>query len=127
MRVMGFGTFDGIHPGHEDFFRQLQELGDEVFVVIARDENVKKIKGRAPRHNEKARFSAVQSSGLVDRVIPGDAQDFYRCLRDHKPDVIGLGYDQKANEAAIKKILPKVRIVRLLAFEPEKYKSSLLF
>lgn len=123
---MGFGTFDGIHPGHVAFLRQLQTLGEEVVVVIARDKNVEKLKGHAPRFSEKERFKAVLKTGIPDRVILGNPTHFYQCLLDHRPDVIGLGYDQAADPEAIRKILPRVKLVRLAAFEPHKYKSSLI-
>lgn len=124
-RVMGFGTFDGLHPGHASFLKQLRTLGDELFVVVARDNNVKKIKGCLPRFSEDERAEALRGTGLIDHVILGDPKDFYQPLRDHRPNVIGLGYDQKANEDAIRTALPGVKIVRMTAFHPEKYKSSL--
>ena len=37
---MVFGTFDILHPGHLDFFKQAREYGDEVVCVIARNINV---------------------------------------------------------------------------------------
>ena len=43
-KVMVFGTFDGLHEGHLDFFRQAREYGDYLIVAVARDVNVKKIK-----------------------------------------------------------------------------------
>jgi FAD synthetase len=125
-RVMGFGTFDGLHPGHVSVLKQLKELGDEVFVVIARDKNVERIKGFKPHLDEQKRLEAVRKTDLADRVILGSENDFYQCLTDHHPDVIGLGYDQQADLPAIRKRLPDVRIVRLKALKPHIFKSSLL-
>lgn len=125
-RVIGFGTFDGLHPGHWHFLRQLKKLGDELVVVVARDSNVKKIKGKKPRQNEEARRRALELSGLADRVEMGNPHDFYQCLRDHRPDLIGLGYDQEADLQSISKILPSVKIIRLKPFRAHRYKSSLL-
>ena len=45
-KVMVFGTFDYLHEGHKDFFRQAKQYGDELVVVVARDETVKQIKGK---------------------------------------------------------------------------------
>ncbi|MBU0577575.1 FAD synthase [Patescibacteria group bacterium] len=126
IKVMGFGTFDGLHPGHLNFLRQLKELGDEVYVVIARDRNVKRIKGKKPVYNEKERLEALKKSGLVDRVLMGHATDFYHMINKFQPHVIGLGYDQKADTNDLQKVFPKMEIRRLNALEPEKYKSSLL-
>ncbi|QQR83078.1 adenylyltransferase/cytidyltransferase family protein [Candidatus Peregrinibacteria bacterium] len=125
-KVMGFGTFDGLHPGHLEYLKQLRSLGDFVMVVVARDRNVERIKGRLPKYNEKERLSAVEATLLADEVMMGNEEDFMQCLRDHKPTVIGLGYDQKADVTRIQAEFPQIHIHRLKAYAPEKYKSSLL-
>lgn len=122
---MGFGTFDGIHPGHLSYLKQLAGLGDEICVVVARDSNVQKIKGRAPRLHEKDRAKAVQKTNLANHVFMGNEKDFYKCITDHKPDVIGLGYDQKADIDFLKKTFPHTKVVRLKSFGADKHKSSL--
>lgn len=123
---MGFGTFDGIHPGHEYFLRQLKRLGDEVYIAVARDRNVKKIKGKKPHFNEKERLEAMKKTGLADRVLMGHAKDFYYWINKFQPDIIGLGHDQKADVEDLERAFPDTKIIRLKALEPEKYKSSLL-
>lgn len=123
---MGFGTFDGVHEGHLDFFRQLSELGDKVYVVVGLDSTVKKIKCKAPKRKEQERYSKLQSIKLIDRVILGNKDNFYQCIVDHAPDVIGIGYDQKADVDYLIREFPHITVVRLKPFRPEKYKSSLL-
>ncbi|MBN2087508.1 adenylyltransferase/cytidyltransferase family protein [Candidatus Peregrinibacteria bacterium] len=123
---MGFGTFDGLHPGHMYYLRQLDALGDELIVLIARDRNVKKTKGKLPQHNEKERLSAVKDLKFVNRVLIGHSSDYYHWIRKIRPDIIGLGYDQMTNLDGLKKTFPDIEIVRLDPYEPEKYKSSLL-
>lgn len=123
---MGFGTFDGLHPGHLFFIDQLRALGNELTLVVARDVNVEKIKGKQPKWKEKDRLQALRRLDPVDEVILGNFEDFYQCIRDHEPQVIGLGYDQKADEERLVQEFPEIELVRLEAFEPERYKSSLL-
>lgn len=123
---MGFGTFDGLHPGHFFFIEQLKGLGDKLILVVARDVNVKKLKGKGAKWKEEERLQALQGVKGVTQAILGNEEDFYQCIRDHTPNVIGLGYDQKANIERIQKEFPEVKLVRLKAFEPGKYKSSLL-
>ena len=43
-KVMCSGTFDGLHPGHFNFFKQAKSKGDYLTVIVARDENVEKIR-----------------------------------------------------------------------------------
>ncbi len=123
---MGFGTFDGLHPGHMFFLQQLCILGDEVLVVIATDKNVKKTKGKNPHYNEQERLEALNKSNYVDKALLGHPTDFYHLINKFQPDMIGLGYDQKADVEDLQKTFPDIEIVRLEALKPEKYKSSLL-
>ncbi|MBU0727514.1 adenylyltransferase/cytidyltransferase family protein [Patescibacteria group bacterium] len=126
IKVMGFGTFDGLHKGHVFFLRQLKKLGDEIYLVVARDRNVKRIKGKNPKFNEKERLEIIKKKEIVDKVLIGHAKDFYHWINKFQPDVIGLGYDQKANIDDLKRTFPHIEIIRIDALEPEKYKSSLL-
>ena len=125
IKVMGFGTFDGLHPGHMSFLKQLKQLGEVVYVVVARDVNVLKIKGRPPRFDEKKRMQELQKAEIADIVLPGEINDFYKWITIYKPNIIGLGYDQKADIDDLHKKFPDTQIVRLKAFKPEKHKSSL--
>ena len=52
--------------GHDDYFRQAKEHGDELFVVVARDVTVVDVKGNLPSMNEDARLEAVLDHPLVD-------------------------------------------------------------
>lgn len=131
MKVMTFGTFDIFHKGHASYLRQAKKQGDYLVAVVARDENVFKIKGRLPENDERARLSAVRASGLADEAVLGNPDDRYKVLEEHKPDVIALGYDQKADISELRKKLlafglQSARIVRLEAYRPEVYKSSKL-
>lgn len=124
--VMGFGTFDGIHEGHMDFFKQLRALGDELIIVMGLDFNVEKIKGRPTKRKEAERLSNLKRIEWIDLVIPGNECDFYQCIVDHEPNVIGLGYDQQADVKLLNKRFPHITVVRLKPYLPEKFKSSLL-
>ncbi len=127
-KVLVFGTFDGLHPGHINFFEQAKKLGDELIVVVARDATVEKIKGRRPRKNENARLSDVGNAGIAGEVLLGNLGDPYAIIKRIEPDIIALGYDQNSFTAGLPGFIKKdnlnIEIVRLSAFEPEIYKSS---
>lgn len=129
-RVMCFGTFDLLHPGHEDYFRQAREFGDELIVVIARDRTVLDVKGQLPVTNEEDRRKRVEAHPLVARAVLGSHDDKYRVLEDHRPDVVVLGYDQQAFTAVLADELARrglsARIVRAEPFQPDRYHTSLL-
>lgn len=96
IKVMVFGTFDGLHSGHINFFKQAKKHGDYLIVVVARDKTVKRVKNRLPSHNEKERLRIVQDCQLVNEARLGYEEDPYRIIKEIRPDVVGLGYDQKA-------------------------------
>ena len=126
IRVMGFGTFDGLHPGHISFLNQLRQLGDELIIAISLDKNVENIKGKKPILNQSDRLIAVKNTNIPTKVVLGHEFDFYYSIKEFNPHIIGLGYDQNANITEINTLFPHIEIVRLLSHEPKKYKSSLL-
>lgn len=123
MRVLIFGTFDSLHPGHRFVLEEAAKRG-EVHVVIARDLNVRAIKGRLPIQAEQERMLAVAATLPDACVILGDPKNFLRPVRAVRPDLVLLGYDQKLPPGVREADLP-CPVERLPAFEPERYKSSL--
>ncbi len=124
MKILLFGTFDHLHPGHLFVFEEAQKRGN-VFVVVARDANVLRIKGRAPQQTQQERMAAVQAALPGATVMLGDDSDFLAPVRRVQPDLILLGYDQKLPPGVTEADL-LCRVERLPAFRPEEFKSSLL-
>jgi len=123
--VLIFGTFDTVHQGHRDMFRQARDFGDSLFVVLARDTTVKRVKGRLPLQNERVRQEALQSESLVDEVVLGDSHDVRTPIRSVCPDVICLGYDQSAFTDILEEPeFSHIRVERLVPYQADRYKSS---
>ena len=125
-KVMVFGTFDIIHPGHLDFFRQAKKYGQKLIVVIGRDSTVKKIKNKLPQNSEKDRQKLAGALRVVDQVVLGNSKDQMKIIRRFKPAVVCLGYDQKAFVKQLKLTYPDLKIVRLKPYKSIFYKSSKL-
>lgn len=130
-KILAYGTFDIFHEGHKSFLRQARLCGDWLRVVVARDQIVLEVKGLLPLNNENVRKEMVEQSGLADEVKLGDLHDPYKEIREYRPDVICLGYDQSAFvEGLSEKLkelgLGKTEIVRLLPYKPDIFKSSKL-
>ena len=127
---MVFGTFDIVHPGHINMFKQAKDLGDKLTVVVARDANVKKLKGRAPIHGYKKRIKNIVKLNIANEVIAGSNKDILKCIKSKKPDIIALGYDQKyfinELEAYIKHKKQNIKIIRLKPYKEKIYKTSLI-
>lgn len=129
-RVMCFGTFDGVHPGHASYFCQAKELGDEVVVVVARDATVLEVKGQLPSVNEQDRLRMVMDHPAVSHARLGNHEDKYRVIEEVKPDILLLGYDQQAFTDRLKESLAQrgvhVHVMRAKPYRPDVYKTSLL-
>ncbi|MEK6890155.1 MAG: adenylyltransferase/cytidyltransferase family protein [Nanoarchaeota archaeon] len=129
-RVMVAGTFDIFHLGHEYFLKEARKFGDELIVVIARDENVLRIKGKQTKNNEDKRLNKVLESKIADKVVLGNKGNIFNIIEEIEPEVICLGYDQPIDENKLKREIENrnliIQIVRLPAFKPEIYKSSLM-
>ena len=93
MKVLVAGTFDIIHPGHIYLLTEASKLGD-VTAIIARDENVKRIKGKQTVFTEDERRLIVGSLKMVDQAVLGDPTDFFTKVKEIRPDIILLGPDQ---------------------------------
>ena len=128
-KVIAFGTFDKLHKGHEYYLKQAKKNG-YLIVVIARDKNVKKIKGKNPRNKENKRLENVKELGIANEVHLGSKRSFYDPLKKFKPDIIFLGYDQKEvclDKKKLKELgLSKVIIKRAKGYKTRVYKSSLI-
>ena len=131
--VLAFGCFDILHYGHLQYLRKAKELGDRLVVVVARDSTIRKMKGREPVFDEKARLEMVKALKVVDEARLGnkDAEkDRYAVILEVKPQVIALGYDQAESEARLREWLDAnglstVEVKRIKYVEnAEVYKSS---
>lgn len=130
IRVMVFGTFDYLHAGHENLFIQARELGDEIVAIIARDKTVRNIKGETPDHNEKERLENLKNTGWAEMVFLGNPKDKTKVIKEYRPDIIALGYDQFAFTYRLEKFLMDIKldakIARLKPYRPDMYKSSII-
>lgn len=122
-KVMCFGTFDKLHPGHWYYLSESKKKGDYLIVVVARDENVLKIKNKLPRESENERLENIKNIDFVDEVVLGDLLDRYAVIKKEKPDILCFGYDQVVDEEKLGEFFVG-EMIRHQSFQPEIYKSS---
>jgi FAD synthetase len=104
-RILATGTFDILHPGHIYFLTQARALGDELFVIVARDSNINhKPKPVVP---EEQRLEMVNALGIVNKALLGSEKDMFEPLKQIRPDIIALGYDQRFDAELLEKELAK--------------------
>jgi FAD synthetase len=138
VRVFVGGTFDGLHLGHLFLLesarrhalrlaRHLGRDGVQVSVVVARDESVRRIKHRPPHHTQRQRCKLIAALRVVDEAFIGAPSDFIKSVRRVNPDLIVLGYDQKASwEQTLRDAGIHARIIRCPAYQGRRLKSSML-
>jgi len=117
VRVMATGVFDILHLGHLHYLEESKKLGDELVVVVATDSTVRKRK-HEPITPEKMRRELVASLKPVDKAVLGrEGGDIFEIVKELKPDVITLGYDQPFDQQNLEKELAKrglkVKVVRM--------------
>lgn len=122
--VLAAGVFDFFHPGHRFFLESAKKLGEKLVVIIARDKNILRIKGKYPHHFEEKRKNMLKESGIADQVILGREEgSFLEIVKEIQPDILAAGYDQKIPKE-FSEVFPNVKIVRIEAKNPEEWKSS---
>lgn len=117
VRVMATGVFDILHLGHLHYLEESKKLGDELVVVVATDTTVRKRK-HEPITPERMRCELVASLKPVDKAVLGrEGGDIFEIVKDLRPDIITLGYDQPFDQQNLEKELAKrglmVKVVRM--------------
>ena len=127
--VLAGGVFDIIHPGHIHTLNAAKALGGILVVAIATDKTAKKMKKRSPLHNQELRRELVSCLSMVDKAIVGHEDDIFQTVKEVKPNIIVLGYDQVHQEKFIsdgcKRINLNVEIIRLESPVPHLSSSEI--
>ena len=125
-RVVATGTFDLLHPGHLWYLDESAKLGTELFVIVARDENVRhKPKPIIPEQQRVVMVGALKN---VTQAVLGDQEDMMRPIEEIQPDVITLGFNQHFREDRLRETLAarglSVEIVRIGEYQGSPFTSS---
>jgi FAD synthetase len=125
-RVVATGTFDILHPGHVLYLSESGKLGDELYVIVARDSTIKH--KRKPLVPEDQRLYMVRALKCVDHAMLGSEDDMFMPIREIDPDIIAIGFNQHWDEEALQRQLAerglKARVVRISKCDPAPYASS---
>ena len=126
VRVLATGTFDILHPGHLRYLSEAGSLGNELYVIVARDSMIKhKPKPIVP---EDQRLAMVKALRIVDKAILGSEKDMFDPLKEIMPDIIALGQNQFFNECDLEKQLKdhgiNAKVLRIRSFDKCELCSS---
>ncbi len=129
-KILVFGVFDLLHPGHKHFLKQASQLGDRLYVILAHDKSVWKNKKRLPVQSTQVRRHNLQKLPFIYKVIIGQSHSrkHHLSVLKVKPNIIALGYDQTCLIPKLKKTLVKekliAKIIKLKPYHPHLYKTS---
>ena len=124
MKVVATGVFDIIHSGHAHFLNAAKEHGDELVVIVANDDTVRRMKGE-PILSDERRAEMVSNLKPVDHVVIGRTGNMLDIIVEEiRPNVIALGYDQRLFSTAEleSKLIERdldVKVVRLHEMEQD--------
>ena len=130
--MLATGAFDLLHIGHLRFLEESKKKGgpgSKLVVIVASDKTVLRRKGKRPVIPEDQRRELVAALRVVDRAILGRAEiDLLGDLKEIKPDVVCVGYDQGEIRVAVTRLIREqglpVRVVRIRRFGPIGFNSS---
>lgn len=122
-RVLATGRFEILHPGHLLYLEEAKKLGNELFVIVSRDNNVRQ-RRRTPIIPEKQRLKMVSALKVVDKAMLGSESNIYEPLYRIKPDIIAIGYDQHFDEKNLEKELKErgfnnIKVIRIKKFNSD--------
>lgn len=123
-RVVVFGVFDLLHPGHLYFLQAAKRHGNHLTVVVTRDARVFHEKRRTPVFNERERLEMVRALHIVDNAILGDRAGEWKVLKKLKPRVVCLGYDQHMEWIAKCKLKKLPQVTRIGPYKSNRYSST---
>lgn len=98
-KIFVSGTYDILHAGHIQFFKEAKSIGDYLIVSFCSDKNLMVYKGRhscMPDDNKKILLESIR---YIDKVIVGDDDggiwDFVPAFLAEKPDILVVTEDDK--------------------------------
>lgn len=126
IKVLVGGVFDLLHVGHVHFLTEAKKMGDELIVIVAHDETVKRLKGRPPVNSMEDRAELLRALKPVDKVYIGaPAEISYELVKEIDPDVIVLGPDQNFDINEMKERLREHGINAEVMKIPFLYRSDI--
>jgi glycerol-3-phosphate cytidylyltransferase len=124
-KVITYGTFDLLHPGHINILKRAKELGDYLIVGLSTDEfNLQKHK--EAYHSYEDRKLILEAIQYVDEVIPeNNWEQKVKDVINHEVDIFVMGDDWKGHFDFLKEFCDVIYLPRTTGISTTKIKSDL--
>jgi FAD synthetase len=104
-KIVVAGSFDILHPGHIYLLKEAAKLG-LVYVIVARDSTIKKIKKVCPIIPEEQRLEVIQALKYVHIAVLGnEGSEYIDSVLEFSPDIVLLGPNQKISNETLEQKL----------------------
>ncbi len=98
-KVFVSGTYDILHAGHIQFFKEAKALGDYLIVSFCSSKNLLLYKGRTSAIPDDNKKILLESIRYIDKVVigsdDGGVWDFIKSFIIEKPDILVVTEDDK--------------------------------
>lgn len=124
-RVITYGTFDLIHPGHINILRRSKELGDYLIVGLSTDE-FNAVKKKEAYHNFQTRKLILEAIRYVNKVIPEvNWEQKISDIKKYDIDILVMGSDWEGKFDYLKRYCDVIYLPRTTGVSSSKIKSNL--
>lgn len=88
------GSFDILHTGHINSFKEAKSLGNILIILLNSDKSIKKYKGpKRPILKDKDRATILSAIEFIDYIVMFDDINPKKILQEIKPDIYCQGCD----------------------------------
>lgn len=124
-KIITYGTFDLLHPGHVNILRRAKDLGDYLIVAVSSDE-FNALKGKKSYYTYEERRHILDAIKYVDEVIPEhNWEQKVQDVQKHEIDVFVMGDDWKGEFDFLSEFCDVVYLPRTEGISTTKIKKDL--
>lgn len=125
VKVITYGTFDLIHPGHIRILQRAKQYGDFLIVGLSTDA-FNHAKGKSAYHSYTDRKIVVEAIRYVDLVIPEFTWDQkINDIQSNQIDIFIMGDDWKGSFDYLNKYCKVIYLPRTEGISSSKIKNDL--
>lgn len=124
-KVITYGTFDLLHPGHINILRRAKDLGDYLIVAISSDE-FNALKGKKSYYSYEERRHLLEAIKYVDEIVPEhNWEQKVQDVQKHEIDVFVMGDDWEGEFDFLSEFCDVVYLPRTEGISTTKIKEDL--